>query len=345
MVRVAGADPGTSSLDLLVLEEECVAEQVRFTPQELRADPEGPRRWLEERAPFDLIAGPSGYGLPLVPAAQCGAREWALLSLVRADDDRQETGVVGFRRLVRSLAASSLPVVFLPGVLHLPTVPAVRKYNRLDLGTADKLCVAALALAQHAGPRGEKLSACRFCLVELGTAFTCCLVVSEGRIVDGLGGSSGAVGWRSPGAWDGELAYLLSPLRKDDLFTGGAVALADPAARSVWLCESVVRAVAGLQAITPFAEIILSGRLCQEEPAVVQAVAAALQRLGTVSFLPPLPDAWVKAAAQGAALLADGLAGGHFAFLVEHLQLRQAQGSVFDYLCHPRAADIWGHLR
>ena len=57
--------------------------------------------------------------------------------------------------------------------------------------------------------------------------------------------------------------------------------------------------------------------------------------------LPALPLAWVKHAAQGAALIADGLAGGRYAALVEALALREASGTVLDWLCHPRADEVW----
>ena len=40
----------------------------------------------------------------------------------------------------------------------------------------------------------------------------------------------------------------------------------------------------------------------------------------------------VKAAAQGAAVLADGLAGGRYAGLVERLGVRDASGSALDHL-------------
>src|SRR2546421_11244828 len=111
MVRVAGTDPGTSSLDLLVLDDGAVRDQVRFAPDDLRADAELPVRWLAERGPFDLVAGPSGYGLPLRRAADCTDRDLALLSLVRPDD-RGRGGAPGFSAVVRAFRASGPPAVF-----------------------------------------------------------------------------------------------------------------------------------------------------------------------------------------------------------------------------------------
>jgi predicted butyrate kinase (DUF1464 family) len=42
--------------------------------------------------------------------------------------------------------------------------------------------------------------------------------------------------------------------------------------------------------------------------------------------------AHAKAAAQGAAVLADGLAGGRYAALVERLGVREASGTALDHL-------------
>jgi predicted butyrate kinase (DUF1464 family) len=340
MIRVVGADPGTSSLDLLLLEEGAVRAQHRFRPEELQADPAAPARWLTDRAPLDLIAGPSGYGLPLVRACDCGEREQALMSLVRPDDRGRGQGVLKFNAVLRALCSAPLPVLFLPGVIHLPTVPAARKVNRIDLGTADKLCVAALALAQEATARQRALADCTFCLVELGSAFSACVVVSAGRVVAGAGGTSGPLGWRSGGAWDGELAYLLGPVSKGDLFAGGVLSDPDPDEGRAALCESLLAAVGGLHALAPFDRVVLSGRLLEEEPDLACLIEKDLGRFGEVSRLPALPGAWVKHAAQGAALLADGLAGGQHAALVERLQLRQAAGTVLDWLRHPRAGEV-----
>ena len=158
--------------------------------------------------------------------------------------------------------------------------------------------------------------------------------------MDGLGGTSGPCGWASGGAWDGELAYLLSPLSKGDLFIGGASSVREAELGRRWFLEGLVKAVAGLRVVTPFEEIVLSGRLRETEPALADDAAAALGALCDVTQLECLPGAWVKHAAQGAAVLADGLAGGRYAPLVERLRLRDAAGTVLDWLRHPRAADV-----
>jgi predicted butyrate kinase (DUF1464 family) len=335
MRRVAGCDPGTSSLDVLVVQDGVVGDQARFAPETLRADPAAVVRWLSERGPFDLIAGPSGYGLPLLLARDCTDRDLALAALVRPDERQTAQGVSGFSHLLRVLRDALLPVVFLPAVIHLPTVPEHRKVNRIDLGTADKLAVTALALWQE--PAGALAN---FCLVELGTAFSACIVVVGGQIVDDLGGTSGPAGWKSGGAWDGEMAYLFSPFHKADLFAGGVAADTSREAGLARLREALTKAVAALQAVTPFRRVVLSGQLLQVEPAVGELVATDLQRFGEVVRLRSLEGAWVKEAAQGAALLADGLAGGKPATLIERLQLRQAAGTILDWLRHPRASEV-----
>lgn len=275
--------------------------------------------------------------MPLIPARNCTERERALMTLMRPDErGRGGQGVTGFSALLNALCDSELPVVFLPGVVHLPTVPDHRKINRIDLGTPDKLCVAALALATRAADP----TAYRACVVELGSAFTACVVIDGGRVVDGLGGTSGPCGWGGGGAWDGELAYLLSPLSKRDLFTGGAASVSDAEVGRRLFVESLRKAVAGLRAVTPFDEIVLSGRLLGTEPALADQVAAALGEWAVVVRLDSLPGAWVKHAAQGAVLVADGLAGGRYAAVVERMRLREAAGTVLSWLRHPRTAEI-----
>lgn len=338
MVRVAGCDPGTSSLDLLVLDDGAVVDQARFEPDQLRAHPAAAVKWLESRGPFDLVAGPSGYGLPLIRGADCTDEQFELLSLVRPGE--RSGGVAGFTAVAQTFRESKLPVAFLPGVIHLPTVPVHRKVNRIDLGTPDKLCVAALAIDRVANTWTREGP---ICVVEIGTAFTAALVVDEhGAVIDGVGGTSGAAGWRSCGAWDGEVAYRRSPLKKLDLFSGGASFIADPEVRRAFFLESLVKVVGGLCGLHEpqdrFEKIVISGRLFAAEPAFVDslhldsALAPFARSAYEVVSLASLDGAWVKEAAQGAALIADGLAGGRCAPLVEQLKLREASGTSLDWL-------------
>jgi predicted butyrate kinase (DUF1464 family) len=330
-MRVAGADPGTSSLDLVILDDGKVADQVRF---ESGSDPAAPVRWLRERGPFDLIAGPSGYGLPLVRAADCTETQLALMSLVRSDERGTRQGITDFSALARSFRDSGMPVVFLPGVIHLPTVPPRRKFNRIDMGTPDKLCVAALALAALLDVPTL------FAVVEFGSAFTACLVVADGQIRDGVGGTSGPVGWQSGGAWDGELAYLLSPLSKNDLFRGGVLDAGRGEDALPWLLEAVAGTLAALRLATPFADVALSGALLPDfGPKLCGGLADLMPEL-RFHEVPNLPGAWVKQAAQGAVVVADGLAGGRFAPLVERMRLREAAGTVLDGIVHPRGEEL-----
>jgi predicted butyrate kinase (DUF1464 family) len=345
MPRVAGVDPGTVSFDLCVLQDGDPALEQVFATGALGDDPTPLLQTLAAHGPYDLVYGPSGYGLPLVNAADVGERELAEMVLVRSDEARAEAGVGGMRSLLRALTRSNLPVVFGPGVIHLPSVPRHRKYNRIDLGTADKVCAAAFAIADQSARREITLAETSMVLLELGGAFTAALAVAGGEIVDGMGGSSGPIGLRAVGALDGELAYLLGQaLRKDTLFTGGALDVTgtlgltdlealwhDPAHAEGWtaLLEAAAKAVRGLQVSVPAPlEIIVSGRLARTEP-LVEALALTLRDVAPVHALVPTG---ASTAAYGAALLADALAGGRYASLAEVLRLRESRGSALDYL-------------
>jgi predicted butyrate kinase (DUF1464 family) len=329
--RVVGTDPGTSSLDLLLLSDGAVVDQVRLRPEQLREDPEILSALLARWAPIDLVAAPSGYGLPLVRGEAFTDDHLEQISLVRPDERGRDSGVIGFRSWVRAFVRSGAPLVFLPGGLHLPTIPVHRKVGTVDLGTADKVAVTALALWFDSAAIGG-FGHSTFAVVEVGSAFTAILVVYGGQLVDASAGTRGPLGLRSGGAWDGEVAYWRSPLTKDDLFRGGLADLGDvgPAAYR----ESIYKHANALQAVTPFEQIYLSGRGF-ERPEMIRMTADALALFGRISPLPTLPGAWVKHAAQGSAILADALVGGRFAPVAESLRLRSASGSVWDVVERP----------
>ena len=348
MPRVIGIDPGTLSVDLCGLEDGRLFLDRSLPTAQALADPSHLIALLDAAQPLDLIAGPSGYGLPLRRASEVSETD---LKLAYLADSRATGGIGGLRSLMRALAQSALPVVLTPGVIHLMSVPPHRKVNRVDMGTADKVCAAALAIREQVARRGCRERDVSFVLLELGGAFTAALAVQDGQIVDGLGGSSGPLGARAAGAFDGEVAFLAGNMSKGMLFEGGAASIAGrtdaepetiaapgtPVEHLAWeaYLESAVKATAALSVSIesrPY-EVILSGRLARVA-AVREELSRRLTRLMTESAVHALTGfaSVAKQAAQGAAVIADGLAGGDSATLVASMGIREARGTVLDYL-------------
>jgi predicted butyrate kinase (DUF1464 family) len=347
---VAGIDPGTVSIDVCGLDGGELLLDQSFRSADLALDPAPLVDALAAHRPFDLVLGPAGYGLPLVPGERVGERELSLMLLLRSDQAGARAGIGGMRAMIRALIGSGLPLVFGPGAIHLPTVPEYRKWNRIDLGTADKVASAALCIVDQADRLGLSYEETSFIMLELGGAFSAALAIDRGRIVDGLGGSCAPIGGRSCGALDAEVAYLLgAALSKETVFSGGALdphgevdlsapgaldALrGDPSHREGWLAleEGAVKAALALTVSVPAPrEILVAGRLAGA-PGLLDALTERLAGVATVSAAGGLgPRA--KTAAQGAAVLADGLAGGRYAPLVERLRLREASGTALDHL-------------
>jgi predicted butyrate kinase (DUF1464 family) len=333
MPRVLGVDPGTVSIDVCGLADGVLSVDRSIPTAEALKDPESLVAVLNSMGPPDLVAGPSGYGLPLVRASAASDEDLRLAFLAAPGE---EGGIGGLRRLASVLGRQGPPMVYTPGVIHLDTVPAHRKLNRVDLGTADKVAVAALAIADQSQRLDCPPSQTSFILLELGGAFSAALAVRDGQIVDGIGGSSGPMGWRSAGALDGEVAYLAGEVTKAMLFRGGAGLLAEaaPSLRPVAVeafVEGAIKAVRSLLVAVPGpGEILLSGRSL-DEPGVKDRLESSLGEVAPVRQL----RGWArvaKAAAQGAAILADGLAGGRWGSLVETMRLRHAAGTVLDHL-------------
>ena len=313
MARVIGIDAGTVSLDLCGLDAGTVFLDRSMPTREALASPGSLIELLESCRPLDLIVAPSGYGVPLAEARSLSPADLALAFLAAPGESG---GIGGLRALIRALAGAALPVVLTPAVIHLQSVPVYRKVNRVDMGTADKVCAVALALHELSA-RGID----SFILLELGGAFSAAITVVQGRIVDGLGGTSGPLGAHAAGALDGEVAFLAGHISKAMLFTGGVSAMGDSGVAWDAYRESALKAVAAMMLSAPSARtVVVSGRYAERFP---DAPGRHLLR-GFASV--------AKAGAQGAALIADGLAGGAAASLVASLGIRKASGTVLDHL-------------
>lgn len=292
--------------------------------------------------PLDMIVGPSGYGLPLTPIQEITERELSLM----VPDAKNIPLCGGIRGVIRRMKHEGFPVYFTPGVIHLPTVPAYRKANRMDMGTADKVCCTVLAVRDQAELYGIDYRETSFILVEVGYAFNAVIGVSGGKIVDGLGGTSGGPGFIALGSMDSELAVRLGKFPGVVLFSGGARDLSgreDLAPEELarypdrypdsWnvLLESVTKGVAAMMvSVAKPREILLSGRLSRI-PEIARALEHRLAQFGKVRRV-NRKAAVAKEAAEGAYLIGEGLLGGRYQGIVDSLELRGASGTMYDYV-------------
>ena len=349
MRRAIGIDPGTLSFDICGLEGDQLFLDTSILSEEVGKNPEVLVEVLQSAAPVDIIVGPSGYGLPWVRAQDLEPWQMDLLVLSEERDQGKDAIIGGMRRMLQVLKESELPIFFAPAVIYLATVPAHRKVNRIDMGTADKLCAVALGVWDQSQRLKIAYEETSFIYVELGGAFTAIMTVENGKVVDGLGGTSGCIGYLSLGAMDGELAYLLGSFHKELLCTGGVayvagqpqlkpeklVALGETDSRCslAWdaFLEDLEKRVAATMFVNSMSrEILISGRLCRIEEIVYQ-VTRRLSAFAPVRKVEGFARV-AKEAAQGAALIAEGLAGGTYESLVEVMELRATSGSALDHL-------------
>src|SRR5439155_388425 len=129
------------------------------------------------------------------------------------------------------------------------------------------------------------------------------------------------------GALPGEVAYLAGEVPKALLFRGGAATIAgwdettasperlarpatpaEQVARDALVESAVKTAVALATAVPAPKEFVLSGRLARVEP-LARAIRERLEAFAPTRLLEGFTQT-VKEGAQGAALIADGLAGG-----------------------------------
>ncbi len=345
MVRVCGIDPGTGSWDFVGLEDGEVILDTSIPTKNIVSNPSLVIDVIKSLSNLDLIVAPSGYGLPLTKINELDKKKSFLLTLKR----EEERKLIGLNEVIELLNKEKVNGYFIPGIKHLPTVPKYRKVGKIDMGTSDKLCSAALALYEEAERRQRDYGEISFILVEMGSGFTAVMGIENGRIVDAVGGAEGGIGFLACGGLDGELAYLLGRFDKDLLYTGGAAYIAgydglspqefeimvdrDERFKLAWeaLLESTVKDVAAINiSVGGTPQILISGRLSRFDK-IQKELRTRLSDFADVRMVKGFAKI-AKEAAQGAALIADGLAGGNNQNLVDSLKIREASGTVLDYI-------------
>jgi len=368
-LRVAGIDPGTKSFDIAVIEGPRVVAEESIETSEIARNPHTLIEALKRLEP-DLVVAPSGYGVPPtwsrdVVDPHRFAVEVLLLSTDEAIEEgvsRGDPGAYVYRALaliVEEMHRMGMESIYIPSTVLLPTVPTHRKINRIDMGTADKLAVTALAVYDQSRRLGIGVEDTSFILVEMGFGYNAIMVVEGGRVVDGFGGTSSTIGFLTAGPLDLEVVVAGETWRRTDVFHGGVADACrctsidealkahdegvEPCRSAVEaMVEGIAKCVAMALAINPRPrEILLSGRYSRSGR-LLEMVRERIERVAQgieVRRLGLLEGARMsKEAAQGYAIVGEGLAGGFFSYLVRHMGIDRACGTVMDWVIHPAAS-------
>ena len=372
MVRVVGIDPGTASFDLVLLDDGFIVDEKSIPTPDIAKDPQVLIDAVGEFENVDAIAGPSGYGVPVTWNKDIiDPRRFAVEVLLLSTEEQLaqgmaagEIGIMVYQALalaVEEFWKAKLPVVYIPSVVLLPTVPFHRKLGRLDMGTADKMALTLLGIHTYSRDKGVDPRETEFIVVEMGYGYNAVMVVKKGRIVDGLGGTICCRGFLTHGPMDLEHVVLGGEWGRSDVFYGGVATVAsteDPvAAWKEWsrgkepaysiiesMLEELSRVVHGMSSLHKVNTVLLSGRLSR----VNEIRTSVLDRIADLKVEPLglLDGAKIsKEAAQGYALVADGLMGGRYSHIVYMNRISEAKGTVMDYAVHPRLVEAKNRIR
>lgn len=346
MVRALGIDPGTGSWDVLGLKDGGeVFMDVSIPTKKVMKDAEMLISLLEKNQPWDMIVAPSGHGIPLKPISEVTDEDILKATLRKQKDPK----IMGIGRILSLMRERDIKGYVVPGVKQLGTVPSHFKYNKIDMGTADKVCCVAACIVDQANRLSIPWEKTSFIMVEIGYGFNALVAVENGKIIDGIGGSLGGMGFRAPGCLDGELAYLLDHISKKVIYSGGVTTVAgypdlDP--KELFLLAKKDKHVSdaldgfmhdlvkGIISLIPsfknpqvIKEIVISGRATNQirnvlEKSIPRVFQLPIEIVGSIARIS-------KTAAQGAALLANGLASGRYNALIDVMDLGN---SNFDIL-------------
>ncbi|MBN1801912.1 MAG: DUF1464 family protein [Candidatus Lokiarchaeota archaeon] len=359
-MRVLGIDPGTKSWDFYGLdfskEKEKIILDASIPSAELIQKPEKVISLLNSVGSIDLMVAPSGFGLPLKRVEDLTEKD-LFLTLLKFDSKYKDK-LLGLGDVLRLIKSAGFSAMIVPGVKHLPTVPRYRKVNKVDMGTADKLCTAVVGIRDQM-QRDKKLpQETNFIMIEVGYGFTAVLAVENGQIIDGIGGSN-IMGFRACGSLDGELAYLIKNIEKKNIYRGGVAYIAgyaDMGLKEIALLaekddqtkmaldayissvkKSVYAIASSFSSKDKITEILLAGRGAEIQY-LRENIVSSLKDIASARLMSSYSQI-AKRAAQGAAFIANGLLGGNLKAITANLQLKEASGSILDDIFIPFEKD------
>jgi predicted butyrate kinase (DUF1464 family) len=351
-LKAIGVDPGSLSWDFFGLDNDDIILDTSIPSKDLIENPERAISVIKSIQKIDLMVAPSGFGLPLKKVNDL-TEEDIFFTLLKFDKNSQSQ-LLGLGNVLRLIQKENIPGVIVPGVKHLPTIPTYRKVNKIDMGTADKLCTAVCGIRDQTDKFDIPPEKTNFIMVEIGYGFTAVLAVENGQIIDGIGGSN-IMGFQACGSLDGELAYLIKHIKKKNIYRGGVSFIAgyeDLSLQEITLLSSrddrtkmaldayfssVQKAVYGISSSfsskNKITEILLAGRGADIN-LIQKKMDYNLNQIAPVRLMKSYSNL-SKRAAQGAAFIANGLIGGEFKPIIENLKIREASGSILDNIFIP----------
>ncbi|MFX1503768.1 MAG: DUF1464 family protein [Promethearchaeota archaeon] len=351
-MRCLGIDPGSKSWDFFGLEDNKIILDTSLPTKELINDPQKVITIIKSVKDVDLMVAPSGFGLPLKNVNELTEQD--LFFTLLKFDQKEKDKLVGLGKVLRLIKAQNIPGIIVPGVKHLPTVPKYRKVNKIDMGTADKICTAVTGIRDQMEKFNIAPENTNFILVEIGYGFTAVLAIENGQIIDGIGGSN-IMGFRACGSLDGELAYLIKNIHKKNIYKGGVAYISgysDLSLKEISLLaekdmqtklaikaylSSVKKAVFGISSSfsskDKIKEVLLAGR-GSNLTYFREKMTHSLKDVAHVRVMNSFSQI-AKRAAQGAAFIANGILGGRFEPIINNLKLKEANGSILDDIFIP----------
>ncbi len=351
-LSVLGVDPGSKSWDFFALKGNEIILDTSVPSKEIVQEPQKVINLIKSIENLDLMVAPSGFGLPLKDVKDLTEKD-IFFTLLKFEKEDQKK-LLGLGEILRLIKAEPTRAVIVPGVKHLPTVPNYRKINKVDMGTADKLCTVVVGIRDQIETYQIKPEESNFIMVEIGYGFTAVLAIENGQIIDGIGGSN-IMGFRACGSLEGELAYLIKEIHKANIYKGGVASIAgysDLSLKEITLLaendeqvktalkayiSSVKKAVFGISSCfsnkNKIKEVLLAGRGA-ELRYVKDRIARGLNDVAPVRIMKTYSQI-AKRAAQGATFIANGLLGGRFKHIIDNLKIKQASGSILDNIFIP----------
>ncbi len=354
MNRVIGIDPGSLTWDFFGLEDNKIILDTSIPSKEIRKDPLKAMTVIKSVENINLMVAPSGFGLPLKKVNDLTEKD-IFFTLLKFEEQEQEQ-LVGLGEILKLIKAENISGVIVPGVKHLPTVPKYRKINKIDMGTADKLCTSVVGIRDQMEKFEINPEEVNFIMVEVGYGFTAVLAIENGQIIDGIGGSN-IMGFRACGSLDGELAYLIKNIEKKNIYKGGVASIAgyfDMSLKEITLLaekdeqikialksyiSSVKKAVFGISSSfsekNKITEILLAGRGA-ELTYLKERFVRGLKDVAPVRTMKTYSQI-AKRAAQGAAFIAKGISSNDniYESIINNLKIKEASGTVLDDIFIP----------